>query len=139
MWGVLDTGTGGGEGTGGSSAFDDARSMLDWAAAASDVAGLAGVSGLSPAFGVWIQLERTMVDKLEAADAIIGGGTVSGDIADLGDLGCNLGVGAAAAAAAAAAGRFVGESARWGVEAIGAADSVAGAAGGPSISDAVCG
>jgi len=110
--GLLADGSGGGsEEADIEDTFDAAESLLDGAGLASDIASAAGLGGFSFVGGVWIQLEKTKLQKLKAATLMLASmRPPEGDIADLSDLGCGLAAAAAFEAAGRIGGRILGEA-----------------------------
>lgn len=91
--GVLADGSGGGsEVEDINNTFDDAASMLDTVNKLGDLSKFFGGPGLSFAFGVWADLEKTKLEKLRAATIMLATlDAPTGDIADLSDLAASLG------------------------------------------------
>lgn len=111
LYGVLADGSGGGSETEEiEDTFDRAGNLLDGAALGSDIASILGLGGLSFAGGVWLQLEKTKLQKLKAATLMLATlEAPEGDIADLSDLGCGLAQSVAFEGLGRMAGRFAGE------------------------------
>ncbi len=109
--GLLADGSGGGsEEADIEDTFDAAESLLDGAGLVSDIASAAGLGGFSFVGGVWIQLEKTKLQKLKAATLMLASmRPPAGDITDLSDLGCGLGAAAGFEAAGRIGGRMMGE------------------------------
>ncbi len=126
--GLLADGSGGGsEEADIEDTFDDAESLLDGAGLASDIASAAGLGGFSFVGGVWIQLEKTKLQKLKAATLMLASmRPPADDIADLSDLGCGLAAAAAFEAAGRIGGRVLGE---LGERAAAAGSAIDGAGG----------
>jgi hypothetical protein len=124
LFGLLGDGSGGGsEVSDIEDTFDRAERLLDGADLAGDVASLLGLGGFSFAGGVWIQLEKTKLQKLKAATIMLA--TLvppEGDIADLSGLGCAVAQEAAFAAAGGIAERFLTETAERALAGVEVAD-----------------
>lgn len=107
--------------------FDAAESLLDGAGLASDIASAAGLGGFSFVGGVWIQLEKTKLQKLKAATLMLASmRPPEGDIADPGDLGCGIAAAAAFEAAGRIGGGILGDAGERAAAAASAADDVGG-------------
>ena len=126
--GLLADGSGGGsEEADIEDTFDAAESLLDGAGLVSDIASAAGLGGFSFVGGVWIQLEKTKLQKLKAATLMLASmRPPAGDIADLGDLGCGLGAAAGFEIGGRIGGRILGELGERAAAAASAADDAGG-------------
>lgn len=126
--GLLADGSGGGsEEADIEDTFDAAESLLDGAGLVSDIASAAGLGGFSFVGGVWIQLEKTKLQKLKAATLMLASmRPPEGDIADLSDLGCGLAAAGAFEAAGRVGGRLLGELGERAAAAASAADDMGG-------------
>lgn len=126
--GLLADGSGGGsEEADIEDTFDAAESLLDGAGLASDIASAAGLGGFSFVGGVWIQLEKTKLQKLKAATLMLASmRPPEGDIADLSDLGCGLAAAGAFEAAGRVGGGLLGELGERAAAAGSAADGAGG-------------
>lgn len=126
--GILADGSGGGsEEADIEDTFDAAESLLDGAGLGSDIASAAGLGGFSFVGGVWIQLEKTKLQKLKAATLMLASmRPPEGDIADLSDLGCGMAAAAAFEAAGRIGGAVLGELGERAAAAASAGDGVGG-------------